>query len=108
MTLSDGTAGSAFDVVPEDVKKFGRTAYRLASELRSAASTLDNEVRGLESSWTGAAASSYQTGWGELHAGATDVWDALFELADKLGVTAETFSETDTTFASSVSSLDLP
>ncbi|MBY8856337.1 WXG100 family type VII secretion target [Nocardia sp. CA2R105] len=108
MTSSDGTTGSAFDVAPEDVKEFGRTAYRLASELRAAASMLDNEVRGLETSWTGAAASSYQAGWGELHAGAADVWDALFGLADKLGITAENFSQADTTFASAVSSLDLP
>lgn len=108
MTESDGTSGSALDVVPEDVKELGRTAYRLASELRSAASTLNNEVHDLETSWTGTAGSSYQAGWSELHAGAADVWDALFGLADKLGITAENFSQTDTTFASALSSLDLP
>ncbi|WP_067667519.1 WXG100 family type VII secretion target [Nocardia miyunensis] len=108
MAQSEGTAGSAFDVVPEDVREFGRMAYRLASELRSAAATLNTEVRNLGTSWTGTASSSYQAGWSELHAGAADTWDALFELATKLGITADNFSQTDTNFASSISSLDLP
>jgi hypothetical protein len=35
---------------------------------------------------------SYQAGWSELYSGATKTWDALFELAAKLGVTADTFT----------------
>jgi hypothetical protein len=36
------------------------------------------------------------------------VWDALFELAEKLGITADTVHGADESFAAGVSSLDLP
>jgi len=36
------------------------------------------------------------------------VWDALFELAEKLGITANTLVATDQSNASGLSSLDLP
>ncbi|QOW31094.1 WXG100 family type VII secretion target [Nocardia seriolae] len=70
--------------------------------------TVDKEVQGLKSTWSGAAATSYETGWNEMHHGATEVWDALFDLAAKLGITAETYRSIDTEFGAAVSSLELP
>ncbi|APA97230.1 hypothetical protein NS506_03177 [Nocardia seriolae] len=43
-----------------------------------------------------------------MHHGATEVWDALFDLAAKLGITAETYRSIDTEFGAAVSSLELP
>ncbi|GAB2558082.1 hypothetical protein GCM10027167_76440 [Nocardia heshunensis] len=97
-----------FEIVPEDVRVFGRIAYQVAEQLREATATLDREVRGLRSSWTGVAADSYGTGWNEVHAGAVEAWEALLELAGKLGITADALSATDTAVASGVEALELP
>lgn len=80
----------AVSVVPDDVQGFGRAAYRIAEELRSASASLDTEVQGLTSTWKGAAADSYVAGWDEMHRGALDVWDTLFALADIVGYVMST------------------
>ncbi|MCP2289128.1 WXG100 family type VII secretion target [Nocardia amikacinitolerans] len=105
MTTGDG---SAFSVVTDDVKALGRYAYKLAEELRSGALSLDREVTALLSTWKGSAADSYDTAWDEMHQGALTVWEELFELAAKLGITADTYRERDTSNASAIGSLDLP
>jgi WXG100 family type VII secretion target len=103
----DAVAGSGgFEVAPDDVRDFEMTAYLVASQLRSASAILDGEVQGLAATWKGAASASYQAGWSELHSGAVEVWDALFELAAKLGVTADTFTATDVSSASDLSFLE--
>ncbi|GEM30004.1 WXG100 family type VII secretion target [Nocardia neocaledoniensis] len=101
-------AAGALGIIPDDVQSFGREAYRIAEELRSASSSLDTEVQGLMSTWKGAAADSYLTGWDEMHRGALDVWDTLFVLAEKLGITAENFRISDGDHAAVISLLDLP
>ncbi|GAB0102579.1 hypothetical protein JMUB6875_15470 [Nocardia sp. JMUB6875] len=107
MTGSDNAAGR-LEVLPNDVQAFGRLAYRIAEELRAGSDNLDKEVKGLRSTWQGAAAKSYEAGWTEMHHGATEVWDALFDLASKLGITAETYRGTDAEFGAALSSLELP
>lgn len=97
----------AVSVVPDDVQGFGRAAYRIAEELRSASASLDTEVQGLTSTWKGAAADSYVAGWDEMHRGALDVWDTLFALAEQLGITAENFQTSDSDNAAAVTSLDM-
>ncbi|MGW4737375.1 WXG100 family type VII secretion target [Nocardia xishanensis] len=94
-------------VVPEDVQDVGRFAYRVATELRSGAAMLDNEVTALLASWKGSSATSYADGWREMHAAALQVWDELFELAEKLGITADTYRQRDTGTAGAFSSLNL-
>ncbi|MDO3650541.1 WXG100 family type VII secretion target [Nocardia mangyaensis] len=106
VTEVDG--GKDFAVIPDDVQGFGRAAYRIAEELRSASASLDTEIQGLMSTWKGAAADSYVAGWDEMHRGALDVWDTLFALAEQLGITAQSFRELDHARAAAVSSLDLP
>lgn len=108
MANEAGGAPGQLEVVPGDVQSFGRVAYRMAEELRSGSVALDGEVRELMSTWKGAAASSYDEGWGEMHRGAIEVWDALFALAEKLGVTAANYRQTDAEFGSALNSLELP
>ncbi|MFB7724030.1 WXG100 family type VII secretion target [Nocardia sp. NPDC056100] len=103
-----GGESGRLSVVPEDVRAFGRVAYRMAEELRAGSGALDREVGELMNTWKGAAATSYGAGWGEMHRGAVEVWDALFELAGKLGVSAETYREADAEFGAAVNSLELP
>ncbi|MRH89868.1 WXG100 family type VII secretion target [Nocardia sp. SYP-A9097] len=96
------------EVLPDGVRAFGRLAFRMAEELRSGSTTLDGEVGELMDTWRGAAAGSYRNGWDEMQRGAVEVWNALFDLAAKLGVTADTYCETDTDFGAAVNSLELP
>ncbi|MFC8530319.1 WXG100 family type VII secretion target [Nocardia sp. NPDC057227] len=78
-------------VVPDEILAVGRFAYEVATGLRSSADVLDSEVEALLHSWKGSSAESYSAGWREMRDSARTVWDELFELAGKLGVTAETF-----------------
>ncbi|MFF2556981.1 WXG100 family type VII secretion target [Nocardia sp. NPDC058058] len=103
-----GGESARLSVVPDDVRAFGRVAFRMAEELRDGSTTLDREVGELMNTWKGAAATSYGAGWDEMHLGAVEVWDALFELAAKLGVTAEAYRDADAEYGSAVNSLELP
>ncbi|WP_040776419.1 WXG100 family type VII secretion target [Nocardia pneumoniae] len=101
------SASASLSVIPENVKEFGRYVYGIATELRSGTVSLDVEVNGLMSAWEGAAADAYLAGWNEMRGGAVEVWEALFELAEKLGITAETYRVVDAGTAPGFSSLDL-
>ncbi|UGT59408.1 WXG100 family type VII secretion target [Nocardia asteroides] len=99
-----------FAVVPEEVAAVGRFAYRIATELRDGANSLDREVSMLMNSWRGAAAQSYEAGWGDMHAGAVRVWEELLQLAEKLGVTAENYraQEDESGACMNLLNLDVP
>lgn len=99
---------SSLSVEPEEVKALGRMAYQIADELKSGYSSLVSDTKVTIDSWTGNNAGAFTAAWDEFHEGADQVWDALLELAEKLGVTAETLRSTDQSFASGISSLDLP
>lgn len=86
----------------------GRLAYDVACQCRDGYASLDADVQDMLGRWVGNNAKVFATGWGEFHEGAVQVWDALFELAASLGVTADTVRDTDQAFASGLSSLDLP
>ncbi|MFI9507645.1 WXG100 family type VII secretion target [Nocardia sp. NPDC052566] len=101
----ESNGADPLQVIPEQVKDLGRYAYGIATELRSGSNSLDGEVRGLLETWKGGAADSYGAGWDEMHQGAVRVWDVLFALAEKLGITAENYRTTDTGSASGISSL---
>lgn len=106
--MSGNNGAGDLEVIPSDVTAYARRVYAIADQLRSALTQIDQAAAGLQSSWRGSAADSYGAGWVDVHEGATEVWDALFELAAKLGVTAETFTTTDTVNASKLHPLDLP
>lgn len=99
---------SSLSVQPEEVTALGRLAYRIAEECKSGYSALATDARLTIDGWAGNNAGTFTAAWGEFHEGADQVWDALLELAEKLGVTAETFRATDQSFAAGVRSLDLP
>lgn len=102
-----GVVEGELSVVPEEVRNIGRIAYRIATELRSGGSTLDLDVTTLLGSWTGTAADSYRAAWAEMRDSSEVVWNELFELAEKLGVTADNYVQTDDSTAAVVSSLNL-
>ncbi|MGW4092964.1 WXG100 family type VII secretion target [Nocardia sp. NPDC004718] len=95
-------------MVPETVSDAGRyvqqTAQALISGLRSASA----EVDGLMSSWRGAAASAYAGAWDETHGAALEVFEALADMADLLGVVVDRSAAADTEAANQYSSLSLP
>ncbi|WP_167472013.1 WXG100 family type VII secretion target [Nocardia arthritidis] len=105
-----------FAIVPENASSASdfiiATAQSLADGFRSA----DGEVAGLMSTWRGQAADSYAAGWREVHRGATTVFDALRELAEAIGASAEALNAVDvqrahaqaSATAAGTSSLDLP
>ncbi|SUB11296.1 WXG100 family type VII secretion target [Nocardia brasiliensis] len=100
--------GSCVRVDPEEVEALGRLAYRIAEECRSGYASLVTDAKSTIEGWSGNNAGAFGAAWNEFHEGADQVWDALLELAGGLGVTAETFQSADQSFASGVSSLDLP
>ncbi|MBF6474140.1 WXG100 family type VII secretion target [Nocardia abscessus] len=105
-----GVAGEqpSLSIDTAEVKALGRLAFDVATQCRDGYSALETDVRDMLESWTGNNSGAFTVGWEEFHQGAVQVWDALFELAEKLGVTADTVRETDQAFATGVSSLDLP
>jgi WXG100 family type VII secretion target len=105
-----GVAGEqpSLSIDTAEVKALGRLAFEVATQCRDGYSTLETDVREMLESWTGTNSRAFAVGWEEFHQGAVQVWDALFELAEKLGITADTVHGADQSFAAGVSSLDLP
>ncbi|MFC9894532.1 WXG100 family type VII secretion target [Nocardia sp. NPDC127579] len=99
---------SSLSIDPEEVKALGRLAYDLAGECRSGYASLVTDVRATIDGWSGNNASTFAAGWDEFHEGADQIWDALFDLAAKLGVTAQSLGTVDESFSAEISSLDLP
>ncbi|MGW4772849.1 ESX-1 secretion-associated protein [Nocardia sp. NPDC004278] len=113
--MSDGgtpTANQSLSVVPEKVREVGKYVYELAETLRTALDSAAKDVDAVANgSWTGNLASKFAEGWTEVHDGGGQIISALSELAEKLGVTAETYEAQDASNASALtntSSLDLP
>ncbi|MGW4327149.1 WXG100 family type VII secretion target [Nocardia sp. NPDC004573] len=102
------SATTTFTVVPEHVSDAGcyvqQTAQALISGLRSASA----EVDGLMSSWRGVAATAYAGAWDETHTAALEVFEALADMADLLGVVVDRSVAADTAAADQYSSLSLP
>ena len=101
------TDSSALSVEPEVVKAFGRLAYQVASECKAGYASVVTDMRATIEAWTGDNAGVFTAGWEEFHLGADQVWDALFDLADKLGVTAETLQGADESNAAATYTLNL-
>ncbi|MFG1794444.1 WXG100 family type VII secretion target [Nocardia sp. NPDC049149] len=95
-------------VDPEEVTALGRLAYQIAEECKSGYASLVTDTKVTIEGWAGNNAGAFTAAWDEFHEGADQVWDALFELAEKLGVTADTLRASDQSRASGISSLDLP
>jgi WXG100 family type VII secretion target len=106
-----GGEGQSLTAIPDSVRDVGKYVYGVAEALRTALDSAGTEIASLtEGSWTGAAADEFETGWLEAHSGGVKIATALAELAEKLGVTAETYRQRDESNASALSNigLDLP
>lgn len=83
--------------------------YNIAETMRQALNTAGREVDTLLGQhWTGDAANEFSDGWDETHSNGTQLMQHLISLAEKLGVTADSYRATDTGNATRISSLDLP
>lgn len=114
--MSDGGApafGAGISVVPEKVREVGQYTYELAEALQSALRSAAQDVASLlDGSWSGGAATDFSDGWSEVRDGGGQIITALQEMAEKLGVSAQTYESRDWSNASalntSASSLELP
>ncbi|WP_433576490.1 WXG100 family type VII secretion target [Nocardia brasiliensis] len=110
--MSDGgTPGQQVSVVPDRVREVGAYVYELAEALRSALDSAAKDVDALTGSgWTGDAATEFATGWTDVRDGGVQIMSALTGMAEKLGVTADTYRQRDDSNAAALhtSSLDLP
>ncbi|MGW5920541.1 ESX-1 secretion-associated protein [Nocardia fluminea] len=109
--ITPGGDGQSLTVVPDKVREVGNYVYGLADTLRQALDSAAREVDACAgSSWTGDYANTFASGWSETRTGGTAIMTALTEMAEKLGVTADTYTQRDETNSAALSSfsLDLP
>ncbi|RJO72931.1 WXG100 family type VII secretion target [Nocardia panacis] len=112
--MSDGgtpASGQNLSVMPEKVREVGRYVYGLAEALRTALDSAAKDVASLTNgSWTGDGASEFSQGWTDVHDGGIQIMTALTNMAEKLGVTADTYQASDESIAAALntSNLDLP
>lgn len=105
------TSGHDLSVVPERVREVGSYVYELSAALWTALDSAAREVDSLVGgSWTGDVAAEFAEGWSEVRDGGAQIIAALSDMADKLGVTADTYQAHDESNASvlETSTLDLP
>nr|WP_067808299.1 WXG100 family type VII secretion target [Nocardia beijingensis] len=104
-----GVPGEPLSVVPNEVRALGNYVYSIADALRTALDSAGRDVAALTSSgWVGAAANGFSEGWGEVESGGQQLFAALTTMAEKLGVTAETYAQRDQATAVEFVRLDLP
>jgi WXG100 family type VII secretion target len=109
MTENGGPSNQNLSVVPDDVQAVGQYVYNIADTMKQALNTASREVDALLSQhWTGDAASEFSAGWSETHGSGTQLMQELTALAEKLGVTADSYRSADADNATHISSLDLP
>ncbi|MFC8529595.1 WXG100 family type VII secretion target [Nocardia sp. NPDC057227] len=100
------TGDAPLRVVPEDVQAIGRYAADVAEQLKSGAGSLDGEVQALFGTWQGSAADAYRTGWDEMRDGVLQTFDALSDLAAKLGASVAAQQEQETSSSATLLNVD--
>ncbi|RMI35162.1 WXG100 family type VII secretion target [Nocardia stercoris] len=107
--MTNPGGNTELSVVPDEVKTVGKYAADLAEVLQNALSRVDTEVQSLlKGGWSGDAATHFSKGWTDCQTGGKDTFEALADIASKLGSAASGFDEKDNQFASELSTLDLP
>ncbi|MBF6077960.1 WXG100 family type VII secretion target [Nocardia beijingensis] len=107
--MTDTAIGATnFAVVPDEVSDAGRYVQQTAANLIGGLRSASAEVDGLMSSWRGGAATAYAGAWDETHRAALDVFEALADMAELLGVVVDRTAATDTASAGTFGSLSLP
>ncbi|GGK67648.1 hypothetical protein GCM10011591_44750 [Nocardia camponoti] len=94
--------------MPDDVTDAGAYVQQVAESLINGLNSLDREITGVLSNWTGGAATAFSGGWSETKEGAATVLNALATMAELLGATSKAFVSQDTVNAAGLSSLNLP
>ncbi|MEV6322656.1 WXG100 family type VII secretion target [Nocardia sp. NPDC051787] len=105
------SSSQSLSVAPDQVRDVGNYVYGIADMLKGALDSVAREVDALTTSgWTGDASAGFAAGWSEVRDGGSQIMTALAGLAEKLGVTADTYERRDQTNADGLSgsSLDLP
>nr|WP_296775890.1 WXG100 family type VII secretion target [Rhodococcus sp. (in: high G+C Gram-positive bacteria)] len=82
-------------VVPDHVLETGRFVSEVSSELRSGLESVSRDVEQLLGTWNGQAADAYETGWSDVKEGTHEVLEALTEMSELLGVTAENYQRAE-------------
>ncbi|GGK53316.1 WXG100 family type VII secretion target [Nocardia camponoti] len=111
MSTPGGSGAPSLSVVPTEVQAVGRYVYGIAESLRAALDSAHADVDALlAKGWTGELATRFGTGWTETREGGVAIIAALTAMAEKLGITAETFQQQDVSHAYTLnmSSLSLP
>lgn len=99
---------SNLEVDPDGVRDAGLVAYQTAKYLIDALRSAGIDVQNmLDSGWTGHSARAYSEGWQELFAGGMEVLQALKEISQLLGFSAESYSIEDENTESTLSSLNI-
>ncbi|MBF6126595.1 WXG100 family type VII secretion target [Nocardia brasiliensis] len=98
----------AFTLVPDEVQDAGRYIQQTATNLISGLRSASADVEGLMTSWRGNAARIYNEAWDETRTAALEVFDALADMAELLGVVIDRNQANDASSAATMSSLDLP
>lgn len=110
MSTPGGSDGQSLSVVPDEVSAVGKYVYGLAETLRAALDSASGDVEALLSGgWLGDLADEFGTGWTETSSGGRQICTALTGMAEKLGVTADTFRSQDVSnqFSLNMIGLDL-
>ncbi|WP_332839128.1 WXG100 family type VII secretion target [Nocardia bovistercoris] len=104
-----GKHGESLSIVPDEVRALGNYVYSIADALRAALDSAGRDVSALTSSgWIGSAANGFNQGWSEVESGGQQIFTALTTMAEKLGVTAQTYEQRDQSGAGNLAGLDLP
>ncbi|MBF6076441.1 WXG100 family type VII secretion target [Nocardia beijingensis] len=106
--MTESQPATTFAVVPEHVSDAGRYVQQTAANLISGLRSAGAEVDGLMSSWRGVAATAYAGAWDETHRAALELFEALADMAELLGVVVDRAAATDTASAGTYTSLSLP
>ncbi|MFC9475837.1 WXG100 family type VII secretion target [Nocardia sp. NPDC055002] len=95
-------------MVPVEVTDAGNYVQQVAESMINGLSSLDREVSGVLSNWTGSAADAFGEGWTETKKGAADVLNALNIMGELLGDASKAIVSQDISNSNALSSLDLP
>ncbi|MFC9472543.1 WXG100 family type VII secretion target [Nocardia sp. NPDC056952] len=108
MSTEQGSPGTDFVIVPDEVTDAGVYVEQVATSLINGLNSLDREVSSVLDNWKGSAADAYGEGWAVAKEGAATVLDALEAMGGLLGVASKTIAGRDISNATSFNSLDLP
>ncbi|MFW0793286.1 WXG100 family type VII secretion target [Gordonia sp. CPCC 205515] len=108
MDSGGNNPGDQLQVIPDDVKQVGAAIRAAQQTLHRALNTTAGDVHNLTSvDWTGDAAKAFGEGWNDCHRGGTEILDALERLAEKLHVSGDNYSTSESVNTSTFTGLNM-